>query len=84
MLLKSCTTAQTITFDEEVAIKAAQAAAIAAAAKEVSQKAEKELLWEDQACMRCRSKVQGFPLPSRPMDSGTTAGVLQSWCSDGR
>jgi hypothetical protein len=47
---------QAISFDEEVAMKAAQAAAIAAAAQQQQQK-QKELLWEDQACTRCGSKV---------------------------
>lgn len=37
-------------------MKAAQAASIAAAAQQ-QQKQEKELLWEDQACTRCGSKV---------------------------
>jgi hypothetical protein len=52
---------QTMTFDEEVAEKAAQAAAVAAAAAAAAaqqEQKEKELLWEDQACMRCGSKVR--------------------------
>lgn len=58
---------QTITFDEEVAIKAAQAAAITAAAKQQAEKAERDMLWEDQACTRCGSKVlQQLDMPSHP------------------
>jgi hypothetical protein len=41
-------------------MKAAQAAAIAAAAQQ-EQKKHKEMLWEDQACMRCGSKVNTQP-----------------------
>lgn len=51
-----CIILQMITFDEEVAIKAAQATAIAAAAKQ-AEKQKDELPWEDQACTRCNSKV---------------------------
>lgn len=58
---------KTITFDEEVAIKAAQAAAIAAAAKQQAEKAERDMLWEDQACTRCGSKEDDADTPEGPM-----------------
>lgn len=49
-------------------MKAAQAAAIAAAAQQ-EQKKQKEQLWEDQACMRCGSKVKHFPSRDNPSSS---------------
>ena len=60
---------QAISFDEEVAMKAAQAASIAAAAQQ-QQKQEKELLWEDQACTRCGSKVGHNALRPTPGTCG--------------
>ena len=62
-------------------MKAAQAAAIAAAAQQ-QQKQEKELLWEDQACTRCGSKVghtAGRPTPSICMRCSCCANVLRHW-----
>ena len=51
-----------------MAIKAAQAAAVAAAAQQ-QQKQEKELLWEDQACTRCGSKVGRDAMRPPPPDA---------------